>query len=445
SDLCGLMMSLLLEHHDRGMHVKDLERATGDAFPDSAWQMESILKQIAVCRTNGKYFLKPGVEMETLNKMPSQSQSAPEINHHQGPEPRKSGKLSSPDPKGAVISTEEKDVSPVYTDEDVEKIDILSISPEHSNEKKPSNNGEGTGGNSDTGSGSENESDSSESDSDTDSDSDDSGSDSGSRSRSKSISQRSCSASSTDNRSDASSSSKQASDEDVDIVTRDDDKESSLHKLYDSGVVSLKSPVDIGGYGRNDAFVSSAIRIVKGSPHEGDYAERQADLFHSEEGEEAFEQMKYSGDHYAQDEGKMWGKNCLKDRELELDTSYDQPDAPHQSSSMGECKRQFDYMHVEEEKTGNRKRFNSKNSSHPVSGTLNSIFGDSPYNSSPDSPIESPERGTTNLTTNGTMQNGRINEGLQKLLNQPMIRMEEKSLKRVSSCSTQVTRHRCFI
>ncbi|EPS67228.1 hypothetical protein M569_07551 [Genlisea aurea] len=288
------------------------------------------------------------------------------MNHHEAPEQQGLSKLSSTE---AVTKTQEKvalGVIPVLTAEDVEKIDILSNSPQHSHEKKILNNDDGVASSSDTaGSGTDSDSDISETDSD-----------SGSNSRSKSGSQ--CS---TDAQSDAS-------DEEVDILTRDDDKE-PLHKLCDSGAPSFKSPVDIGDNGRNDAFVHGMIGIGNDLPQVGDNAEvRPTHLFRNEEGEEHVEQMQSSADHHGQDRGQIRGKIVDKARE---------PGA-HDRSLIGGSKRHFDDAHCDV-KARNGKRFKSENSSHPVSGTLNSIFGDSP--------VQSPDRGIANPIVNGTsLQNG---------------------------------------
>jgi len=155
----------------------------------------------------------------------------------------------------------------------LEKIDAQHTSPDILGDKKGSDHSEGqAGSSSDSGS-----------DSDSDSDSSDSGSDSGSHSRSRSPA-GSGSGSSSDSESDASSSSKEGlegSDEDVDIMTSDDEKESKPKaEVSDQGMslpIQEKSPdgrsmqneVDE----KQDGNESDAIEIEKDIPEE-----REAEL-----------------------------------------------------------------------------------------------------------------------------------------------------------------------
>lgn len=152
----------------------------------------------------------------------------------------------------------------------VEKID----SPLHSPvEKKVSDNSEGpAGSSSDSGS-----------DSDSESDSSDSGSDSGSHSRSRSKSKSpvgSGSGSSSDSESDASSNSKMASDEDVDIMSGDDDKEPK-HKLLEASQLGLSAPLIPWNGGsvnnvvdeKQDDRISDVVEIEKDLPGNDEEAE----------------------------------------------------------------------------------------------------------------------------------------------------------------------------
>ncbi|CAA0814651.1 dentin sialophosphoprotein-related [Striga hermonthica] len=264
ADLKSLVISLLQENQSKGMSLKALEKAIGEVMPNSARQIDPILKQVAVFQSPGRYLLKQGLEKESMKKPPSQSGSNPASNHHQPPSPEKPNQLP---PRTSDNHEQEHGelnsiTSPRTTDHPTDRTNAHQSPPEqqHSDSKAPAGN-------------------SSTDDSGSSSDSDSSGSSSPSHSRSDTDSD------------DASVSSKQASDEEVDIMS---DEEPPRPEL-------------------------------PAGPH--------------------------------------------------LEDNRDARAPP-----------------LDDDDCASHKWFRSGNLSQPVSGTINSIFGDSPENSSPDRPDQSPEK-----------------------------------------------------
>ncbi|XP_039005870.1 uncharacterized protein LOC120133333 isoform X2 [Hibiscus syriacus] len=72
TELQSLLISLLKEN-PKGMSSKALEKAVGDTIPNSARKIEPILKKIATFHAPGRYFLKPGVGLDSLKKSLSES------------------------------------------------------------------------------------------------------------------------------------------------------------------------------------------------------------------------------------------------------------------------------------------------------------------------------------------------------------------------------------
>lgn len=312
--------------------------------------------------------------------------------------------------------------TPVRTTDIIQKNDTVQNSPENLSDKNVSNNSEGmAGSSSDSGS-----------DSDSESDSSDSGSDSGSHSKSKSRSPvGSLSGSSSDSETDASSSSKQASDEDVDIMTSDDDKESK-HKLQDSDPISSGNPVqwnhldnesvDIGNYEKQDHHVSDVIEIEKDSPEDDHDAVRPAANSSSanKKSEEPVEEIKpSSADHYEQQGGQVFERKAYDDGPDSVvnDGFKHGQSGAHERLSKGKSKRRLDDKHSDE-RIHNRKRSKSKNSSQPVSGTIKTLFGESPYNSSPDRPLQGPDKGPVDLMEDRTTRDDTNDPDLQTGSNQ---------------------------
>lgn len=294
-DLQSMLVNLLIQN-PKGMSLKALEKAVSGTIPNSAKKIEPIIKKIANFQAPGRYILKPGMESEKFKKPSSESGSSPEDNHQQAHAPEDNcGQRPDPEPrfagKNPAVASKELVQSNSKLGEEsnaLEKRDIDQSSPDLFGEKKVSDNSEGqAGSSSDSGS-----------DSDSESDSSDSGSDSGSRSRSRSP-VGSGTGSSSDSESDASSNSKQGSDEDVDIMTSDDDKEPG-HKLQTAEPGLLASPdpwrsvpngidekldgnksaaVDIEGHGSAavdiEGHESDAVEI---EAHESDAVEIDKDL-----------------------------------------------------------------------------------------------------------------------------------------------------------------------
>ncbi|PHU24540.1 hypothetical protein BC332_09647 [Capsicum chinense] len=206
TDLRSMLMSLLMENQSKGISLKAVEKAVGDTFPNSAKQIEPIMKKIAIYQAPGRYFLKPEVDTESFLKPAPESGSSPEDHGQPSSAPDKFDQLPAPQPvlpaktdsseleEGAVSDSRPQEASDAN-----EKIDILHLSPDRSEGQAYSSSSSGSG---------------------SDSESSDSGSDSESQSRSRSKSV--ASGSSSDSESDASSNSKEASDEDVDIMSDDD-------------------------------------------------------------------------------------------------------------------------------------------------------------------------------------------------------------------------------
>ncbi|KAE8688551.1 Dentin sialophosphoprotein-related, putative isoform 2 [Hibiscus syriacus] len=223
TELQSLLISLLKEN-PKGMSLKAraraLEKAVGDTIPNSALKIEPILKKFATFHVPGRYFLKPGVGLESLKKALSKSGSSLEDNPNEATAPEENQDQTSVPASLSVEKVshdeteEHTDLYPKLTEESnaLEQIDMQQHSPDLVGERKVSDNSEGPV-NSATDSGS-----------DSDSDSSDGGSHSRSKSRSASPA-ASGSSSSSDSESDASSNSKEGSDEDVDIMTSDDEKE----------------------------------------------------------------------------------------------------------------------------------------------------------------------------------------------------------------------------
>ncbi|KAJ8535877.1 hypothetical protein K7X08_034278 [Anisodus acutangulus] len=222
TDLRSMLISLLTENQSKGISLKALEKAVGETFPNSAKQIEPIIKKIATYQAPGRYFLKPEVDIESFPKPAPESGSSPEDQIQPSSGPDEFDQLPAPQPvllpktdssemeEGAVSDSKPQEAS------DAIEVDILHLSPDRSERQANSSSSSG---------------------SDSDSESSDSGSDSGSQSRSRSKSV--ASGSSSDSESDASSNSKEASDEDVDIMS-DDDKETN-HKLRASEQIQCGS------------------------------------------------------------------------------------------------------------------------------------------------------------------------------------------------------------
>ncbi|KAF8379997.1 hypothetical protein HHK36_027466 [Tetracentron sinense] len=76
-DLQNSLTTLLMEN-PKGMSLKALEKAIGDSVTSSARKIEPIIKKIAIFQAPGRYFLKPGAELESFKKPSSESGSSKE-------------------------------------------------------------------------------------------------------------------------------------------------------------------------------------------------------------------------------------------------------------------------------------------------------------------------------------------------------------------------------
>ncbi|XP_073134768.1 uncharacterized protein [Henckelia pumila] len=378
-DLRSFIVSLLIEHHTEGMSLKALEKAIGEAMPNSIQKIQPILKQIATFKAPGRYYLKPGVT-ENFKKTSSESGSSPEIVCNQSPATNNFGRLPDQNPNFSSRTPineleEQAQLNSMCgnASDTEEKIDIPLNSPDHSNGKKVSDDSEGQAGSSSDGG----------SDSDSESNSSDSGSDSESNSRGKRSPVGSRSGSSSDSESDVSSSSKQAPDEDVDIMTSDDGKEPESEPLSKSPTQSRPLDVellDIGHYEKQDDWVSDVVEIENDNPEDDLETERATCnyLFSNEEGED----MKPSSpNHYKYYENQGYD-SVVKDG-----FEHGEPDSCTRSSK-GKSKRLSNERHSVD-MADRSKRLKDTSLSQPFSRTITSLFGESPQNSSPDELLKS--------------------------------------------------------
>ncbi|XP_073048366.1 uncharacterized protein [Primulina eburnea] len=407
-DLRSFIVSLLMEHHADGMSLKALEKAIGEAMPNSLQKIQPILKQIATFKAPGRYYLKPGVT-ENFKKTSSESGSSPEIVCNQSPATNNFGRLPDQDPnfslRAPIHELEEQvqlDSMCANASDTEEKIDIPLNSPDHSNGKKVSDDSEGPAASSSDGG----------SDSDSESNSSDSGSGSESNSREKRSPVGSRSGSSSDSESEVSSSSKQAPDEDVDIMTSDDGKEPEPESLLKSPAQSRPldiEPLDIGHYEKQDDWVSDVVEIENDNPEDDLETERAtcSYLFSNEEGED----MKPSSpNHYKYYESQGYD-SVVKDG-----FKHGEPDN-YTRSSKGKSKRQSNECHSVD-RPYSSKRLKDTNLSQPISGTITSLFGESPQNSSPDELLKSPLEAPINQLSIKDARHGNCDPDLQVGFNQ---------------------------
>ncbi|CAL9126397.1 unnamed protein product [Musa acuminata var. zebrina] len=235
-DLRHLLITVLSEN-PKGMSLKALEKAVGERVPNSVKKIESVIKHITICQAPGRYFLKPGVELESSIARAPESGSSPESSH---------------DHTEAVVADVEKALeekiehetnSNLNPEEELDitgNIDTVGSSQDPFSSDMKANNDSQVQACSSSESGSDSES---------DSESSGSGSDSGSQSR----------ASSSDSESDGSSSSKEGSDVDVDIMTSDNEKEVVVHKAMTTETLLSSSPKAWTIFG--DEHVKNDVRM----------------------------------------------------------------------------------------------------------------------------------------------------------------------------------------
>ncbi|XP_039004600.1 uncharacterized protein LOC120131744 [Hibiscus syriacus] len=392
TELQSLLISLLKEN-PKGMSLKALEKAVGHTIPNSALKIEPILKKIATFHAPGRYFLKPGVGLESLKKALLESGSSPEYNPNETTAPEENQDQTSGPASLSVekVSHDEMEkqthLYPKLTEESnaLEQIDIQQHSPDLGGERNVSENSEGPA-NSATDSGSDSDSDSS---------------DSGSHSRSASP----AASGSGSSESDASSNSKQGSDEDVDIMTSDDEKETKQDiPTCEPGLLS--SPVQCqaeldrslqNGMDENQDDGSDAINIEDNG---SDAVDIEQDLPEDEqetgratntnkECDKHEEGTKpSSSDHDEFQEPQNFIGNLFDDTENMVTDSIRNEQSDYSVKSKGKCKRGSDSKHIYEKSERSKRLKSESMSQQPVSGSRDAEFFsssrpiDEPYQSS---------------------------------------------------------------
>ncbi|KAL8113749.1 uncharacterized protein LOC141668281 isoform X2 [Apium graveolens] len=289
TDLKSMLIFLLTEN-PRGMSLKALEISVGQNFPNAGRQIKPIIKKIATYQPPGRYILKSGIELESLQKSVHQTGSSPENNQQRTSGPgEKCDDIYDP-VNNTSVKTHTQNAEPANLNfvpgevlTDAEENNISLQSPEYYPEKKVSDNREGLVATS-RNSGSDNDSESSDCESD-------SGNDSRSRSKSPVGS-----GSSSDSESDAASNSKEGSDEEVDIMTSDDDKrpkdnlQASEPELSTSPILCRPDGLRVQNLTseKEDLHASEIIEITENSRNSAQVAEFDAyngSVFNDKKGE----------------------------------------------------------------------------------------------------------------------------------------------------------------
>ncbi|TXG68667.1 hypothetical protein EZV62_003602 [Acer yangbiense] len=456
-DLQSMLVTLLMEN-PKGMSLKALEKAVGDKIPNSARKIEPIIKKIAIFQAPGRYLLKPGVELDDLKKLSCESGSSPEDNHIQTPatedihDKTPAPGLSVVEKVAADEMEEQAQSNSKFGDESIalEKVDIQQYSPDLFGEKKVSDNSEGrAGSSSDSGS-----------DSDSESDSSDSGSDSGSHSKSKSRSKSpvgSGSGSSSDSESDASSN-KEGSDEDVDIMTSDDEKDPN-HKFQASKPGFSASPipcrtddgrpvqnviddkqdddgsdavdieghesdaVDIEGQGSDaidiEGHGSDAVDIEKDLPDDEQEIEMavNSSLDNRGDAKKAEDGIKKSSD---QDERQNFIGNLFEDKETVASDSFrHEKFDSSERISKSKSKRGPDPKHINERSELAKRSKGESSVRLPISGVREAQLLESPPHLSPNRVAGEPYKGPATQIMNRADREWDADFASQKGYNQP--------------------------
>ncbi|XAR49958.1 hypothetical protein NMG60_11004147 [Bertholletia excelsa] len=432
TDLESMLISLLREN-PKGMSLKALEKAVGDAIPNSVRKIEPIIKKIATFQAPGRYFLKQGMELENLKKPLSDSGSSPEDNCNQtltlDDKPDES-------PAPALNFTEKTGIDELEKQTHLhsnigeelnpsQKNVIQRHSPDLFVDKKVSdNNEEPAGSSSDSGS-----------DSESDSDSSDSGSDSGSHSRSRSKSRSpvgsgSGSGSSSDSESDASSNSKQGPDEDVDIMTSDDEKESKpkgqiSEMEFSSPPIqwgNSDGPVQNGIDEKQDGDGSDVVEIEKDLPED----DQEIDLAGvgnsiSNKGcDKPLEDIGLSSpDHQGYQGNQFPVGNLFSERESIAQDGFKHEQADNSVKMLkGKSKRSSDSKHLYE-KSEHAKKLKSGNLPQTqVSRGKDPLLLESPEKLSPDRVPKDPYKGYSAQVMNTAARDRNADSSLSKGCNQ---------------------------
>ncbi|KAK1375960.1 dentin sialophosphoprotein [Heracleum sosnowskyi] len=321
TDLRSMLIFLLTEN-PRGMSLKALEKSVGQNFPDAGRQIKPIIKKIATYQPPGRYILKSGAELESLQKSVYQIGSSPENNQQQTSGPGdKCDDIRDP-VNNVSVKTHTQNDEPANLNSvpgevlaDAEEINIPLQSPDHYAEKKVSDNNEGLVA--------------TPSKSGSDSDSSDCESDSGSDSRSRSKSPvGSRSGSSSDSESDGVSNSKEGSDEEVDIMTSDDDKgpkdnlQASEPELSTSPILCRPDGLLVQNVTdeKEDLHASQIIEIKENSHNYAQVAEFDAyngSVFNDKKGEQHPQAIEPSKDDCAVSQGtKVYRGDLHRERDI---------------------------------------------------------------------------------------------------------------------------------
>ncbi|KAL9460924.1 hypothetical protein AB3S75_004004 [Citrus x aurantiifolia] len=460
TDLRSMLITLLMEN-PKGMSLKALEKAVGDAIPNSARKIEPIIKKIAVLQAPGRYFLKPGVELDSSKKLSSESGSSPEDNHQRTPgaENTPAQGLSFVENNPAGEMEEQAQSHSKVGDKSValENNDVQRYSPDLFGEKKIFDNSEGQAAtSSDSGS-----------DSDSDSDSSDSGSDSGSHSRSRSRSKSPVgtgSGSSSDSESDSSSNSEEASDEDVDIMSDDDKEYKQKLQASEPGLSASPVPwknddggpmqneigekqddevdiedhgseavdieglgsdaVDIEGHGSDAVDIeghgSDAVDIDKDFPDDGQEIDMAVtSLVPSKDSQNPMQAKKDLTDHDEFQERETFIGNLFDDKGTSTKDSFKHERSkskPPERTSINKSKRGPDFKHVDEI-SDHGKKSKMERTQPLISGGRDTQLLESPHHLSLNRSFEDPYKGPTTQMTS-TDREGNADFGFQKGYNQ---------------------------
>ncbi|KAL6958751.1 hypothetical protein U1Q18_043140 [Sarracenia purpurea var. burkii] len=351
--------------------------------------------------------------------------SSPGDNHHQTPAPEhKHGDIPASTPNFAekAVTVELQKQAQLNSDiakelNSLEKVDIEHHASDLFGDKKVSDNSDGPAGSStDSGSDSDSECDSSDSGSD-------SGSHSGSRSKSRSP-MGSGSGSSSDSESDASSNSKQGSDEDVDIMTSDDDKESKLNLqtsepgFSTSPIPWRTSDVGIGQNGCDPMLAGNGSDVVE---TEKDFADDDqetemvivANSISNKKGEKSVEDFRHcSPDHEEHRESQVYTTNLFNDREniAKDDLKHKKTDSSERMFK-GRSRRSSDSEHLRE-KSEHAKRLKAGSLPQPqISRGMESLFSECPKRLPLDRVIEDPYKGHSTQMMNRASGDGNAEPG----------------------------------
>ncbi|XP_019424782.1 PREDICTED: dentin sialophosphoprotein-like [Lupinus angustifolius] len=371
---------------------KALEKADGDTLPNSTKKIEPIIKKGAKYHAPGRSILRPEVDLESIKKPRTEIRSSPDDNRRHTPARQEFHDQTS----GPQGGSEER-VTTGYLVESVhvkskleeesntfEKVDAQHNSPDIFSDKKGSDHSEVKAGSS------------SDSDTDSETDSTDTGSDSGSHSRSRSRSPARTGTSSSDSESDASSSSKEGlegSDEEVDIMTSTDEKDSKRKTEDSDQMVSLPFPVKSPD-GRSlqnevdekqDGNDSDAVEIEKDFPEEQEAEMVPTAATISNEGGKYAEETKLSSPDYQQiqEQRKLIGRLFdEKENEVKDSSRYEQSDSSDRLSKS-KHKRVSDVKNIDE-KSEHKKRLKSENlTQEPFAPGMDAHMLESSHNISP--------------------------------------------------------------